>query len=80
MILTNSLVRFTLKAGGLETNFLDFVGFRVSHSKIILRKRLADNFKATARQKNLPSIPSYYGWCKAANATNLFFSHVKEFP
>lgn len=64
----------------LDTNYLDFVGFRVNHHKTLLRKGLADNFKSSVRARNLPSIPSYYGWCKEAGALNLFHKHVGAFP
>lgn len=62
----------------LKTNYLDFVGFRIKHDKILLRKSISDNFKRAIRTRNLPSLPSYYGWCKAANATNLYRNNLTK--
>lgn len=59
----------------LTTQMLDFVGYRFSHDKILLRKSLADNFKRACRANKTASIPSYFGWCKHANAYNLFRKH-----
>ena len=63
----------------LETNYLDFVGFRFKHDKILLRKRIVENFKSNIKQRNLPSISAYYGWCKAANAIKLYNKHTNKF-
>lgn len=62
----------------LDTNYLDFVGFRVNHHKVLLRKTLASNFKKAVKARNLPSLSAYYGWCKSANALNLYHSNVRK--
>lgn len=60
----------------LKSQMLDFVGYRFSHDRVLLRKSLAQNFKRACKAKNTASVPSYYGWCKHANAINLFQRHA----
>ena len=60
----------------LKTEPLDFVGYRITHDKVKLRRRMAARFKATCKAGNVRSLPSYYGWCKHANALNLYNKHV----
>lgn len=59
----------------LQSDLLDFVGVRLNHSKMLLRKSISDNFKLAIKTRNLDSIPSYYGWCKQARAEKLFQKH-----
>lgn len=62
----------------LSTNYLDFVGYRINHHKVLLRKSLASNFKAAVKSRNLPSLSAYYGWCKSANALNLYHTNARK--
>lgn len=57
---------------------LDFVGFRITHGKVKLRKRMAVRFKKACRKGKVRVLPSYYGWCKHANALNLYHKHAKK--
>jgi len=56
----------------LSESYLDFVGFRINHDKVLLRKRLAGNFRSAARKGSVKSLPSYKGWCKCANAIRFY--------
>lgn len=56
---------------------LDFVGMRVSHDKVLLRKKIKDNFVLSAKLGKTEALPSYKGWCKHANAKNLYYKYEK---
>lgn len=62
----------------LSSDYLDFVGFRINHRKILLRKSISAKFKQAVKSRNYPSLASYYGWCKTANAQNLYHSNVRK--
>lgn len=57
---------------------LDFVGYRITHDKVKLRRRMATRFKAACKSGNMKALPSYYGWCKHANALNLYYKHATK--
>ena len=51
---------------------IDFVGYRFYHTHILLRKSIKKNFaRMMARNRNVKSIASYYGWTKHCNSKNL---------
>ncbi len=51
---------------------IDFVGYRMYHTHVMLRKRIKKNFaKMMKRNRNKQSIASYYGWAKHANTKHL---------
>lgn len=60
----------------LRTEPLDFVGYRITHSTVKLRRRMASRFKAACKKGNMRALPSYFGWCKHANALNLYHKHT----
>lgn len=68
----NLEIKDSIDVINLETNYLDFVGIRFNHNQIRLRKKIERNFKESVKARNLPSLPSYYGWCKMAGAINLY--------
>lgn len=56
----------------VQSRGIDFVGYRMYHSHILLRKRIKKNFaRMLARRKNKASIASYAGWAKHANTKHL---------
>lgn len=57
---------------------LDFVGYRITHGKVKLRKCMAKRFKEACKKGKIKSLPSYYGWCKHANALNLYHKHATK--
>lgn len=61
----------------LRSQYLDFVGYRMNHHGVWLRKRLADNFKQACRTGRKRALPSYYGWIKHANAKRLWHKHTR---
>lgn len=60
----------------LDVQPLDFVGARFFHDRTLLRKSLEENFKENMKARNLPSVPSYFGWCKQVGAYNLYNKHA----
>jgi len=60
----------------LRTQYLDFVGYRMNHHRVLLRKRLVDNFKRACRTGKKTAMPSYYGWIKHVNAKRLWYKHT----
>lgn len=60
----------------LRTEPLDFVGYRITHGTVKLRKQMATRFKAACKKGKMTALPSYFGWCKHANAVNLFRKHA----
>ena len=60
----------------LRGQYLDFVGYRINHHRVMLRKRLAENFKRACRTGKKQALPSYYGWIKHANAKRLWYKHM----
>lgn len=63
----------------LNSQYLDFVGYRMNHHGVLLRKRLADNFKHACRTGRTHALPSYYGWIKHANAKRLWHKHTGQY-
>lgn len=63
----------------LRTQYLDFVGYRINHNKVLLRKRLSNNFKNACKYGKVKSLPSYYGWIKHANAKNLWYKTTRSY-
>jgi hypothetical protein len=51
---------------------IDFVGYRVYHTHVLLRKGIKKRFaRMLAKNPNRNSIFSYWGWAKHANSTHL---------
>lgn len=57
---------------------LDFVGYRITHGTVRIRRRLASRFKSACKKGNIKALPSYYGWCKHANALSLYHKHATK--
>lgn len=56
----------------VESRGIDFVGYRMYHSHVMLRKSIKNRFKIMLRKyPNKKSIASYKGWTKHANCRNL---------
>jgi hypothetical protein len=60
----------------LRTQPLDFVGYRISHEKTLLRKSLASRFVNACKTGKSQAMPSYWGWIKHANALNLWYRNT----
>lgn len=64
---------------------IDFLGYRFDNKTTRLRKRIAKNFKRTARKYNsgeiqkAKGIASYYGWFKHSDSWDLWNKYVKDF-
>ena len=57
---------------------LDFVGYCITHTSVRLRERMAARFKQSCSAGRVKALPSYYGWCKHANALNLYFKYATK--
>lgn len=56
----------------VNTRGIDFVGYRVYHSHVLIRSKIKYNFiKMVKYNKNDKSIVSYNGWLNHANCINL---------
>ena len=55
---------------------LNFVGVKITQSKVKLRNKISTNFKNKRRNKNIKCIPSYFGWCQYTNSMKLFYKYV----
>ncbi|MFA7488184.1 MAG: RNA-directed DNA polymerase [Lysobacteraceae bacterium] len=55
---------------------LNFVGVKITQSKLKLRNKISTNFKNKRRNKNIKCIPSYFGWCQYTNSMKLFYKYV----
>lgn len=56
---------------------LDFVGYRITHERVLLRRTLKQDFVKACKTNKIKSVPSYYGWCKHGNCYNLFNTHTR---
>lgn len=61
----------------LSNEHLDFVGYRINHNKVLLRKSIAKNFIQACKHHNIKSMPSYYGWAKHCNSKNLWYKNTR---
>ena len=58
---------------------IDFVGYRIYHTHVLLRKNIKKNFaRMIANNKNKASIASYKGWSKHCNSKNLIKKLLSE--
>jgi hypothetical protein len=73
------VVKDDVEIRDLNSQYLDFVGYRMNHHGVLLRKRLADNFKSACKAGRITALPSYYGWIKHANAKNLWYKHTGQY-
>jgi len=62
-------VKHNWKLGIIDVHGLDFLGTRMFHQKLLLRKKIATSMKLATRRE---VVMSYYGWCKLANGYNLW--------
>jgi len=76
LALVDLIIKDDLEICDLDTQFLDFVGYRINHHQVLLRKQLASNFKRACRTGRKKALPSYYGWIKHANAKRLWHKHT----
>jgi len=67
-----------IKIINLQNEYLDFVGYRINHNKVLLRKSLAKNFIHSCRHNCISGLPSYWGWLKHANAKNLWYKNTRS--
>lgn len=58
---------------------IDFVGYKLYHTHVLLRKRIKKNFaRMVARRPQAQSISSYKGWATHCNAANLVRTLMKN--
>jgi hypothetical protein len=63
----------------IEKQGIDFVGYVFRHSKIRLRKTIAQSFKRSINSKeNINSIMSYWGWIKPIQAIRLWKTNINK--
>jgi RNA-directed DNA polymerase len=63
----------------VDARGIDFVGYVFSHSHILLRKSIKQNFaRKLARGSNTQSIASYTGWAMHCNSNNLIKKLLHE--
>ncbi len=56
----------------VQSRGIDFLGYRIFHTHVLLRKRIKKNFaKMLTNNPNDASIASYLGWAKHCNSHNL---------
>ncbi|SPL81320.1 reverse transcriptase [Yersinia phage fEV-1] len=71
------VVKDDIEIRDLNSQYLDFVGYRTNHHGVLLRKRLVENFKHACRTCRKQALPSYYGWIKHANAKRIWHKHTR---
>jgi RNA-directed DNA polymerase len=73
--LTNELkmtIKHNYQIFPIKSRGIDFVGYVIYHTHVLLRKRIKKNFaRKLSRNPNSVSIPSYLGWMKHCNSINL---------
>lgn len=62
----------------MDTSYLSFVGYRFSNNKTLLRSNIAVNCKLAFSEGRTDAYPSFYGWTKHCNASNLFFDNKRK--
>lgn len=55
----------------VEKRGIDFVGYKIFHTHVLLRKSIKKNF--AKKRKNQTFINSYMGWAKHCNSKNLIY-------
>jgi len=63
----------------VESRGIDFVGYKVYHTHILLRKQIKQNFKIMLQKyPNENSISSYKGWISHCNGLNLWQKYIQN--